>query len=111
TTHTPQDHAMSFSGSQAKRITEALCAAFPDRAELARMVKFGLNENLNTISQGATLTEDALALVEWADRLGRLAALHAAAKKENPAFSLTLADFVPAANSFRPPTLPSTFVN
>jgi hypothetical protein len=61
-------------GPQLKRCHEALMSAF-DQAGLERMVKFEMNEDLDAIAGGDTLTARIFELLEWAQRHGRLTEL------------------------------------
>ncbi|HMA34003.1 MAG TPA: effector-associated domain EAD1-containing protein, partial [Chloroflexia bacterium] len=103
---------MAVSGAHAQQLTEALCAAFPSRDALAQMVRFGLNANLATISQGADLQQDAFALITWADAQDRVGELVAAARAANPTNLALQALAAPwgSGATFLPPPLPETFV-
>jgi len=74
----------SLTGSQAKQFQEALLSAYPSRSALTRMVKFGLDENLDTITSSGNLSETDFELITWAEAQGRLEALLAAARAEAP---------------------------
>ena len=100
---------MALTGSQRKQLHAALLAAFPDRAALAQMVAFELGQNLNVISQAASLGEDMLALIQWAEARTQVEALIAAARAANPSNALLtqaaaqIADVAGAAPSGPPP--------
>lgn len=76
---------INFSASQRKEVFDALLAAFPTRADLARLVRHHLDEvTLEEISSGANLKEDLFALLQWAESHSRLVTLVRAAQAENP---------------------------
>jgi WD40 repeat protein len=76
---------MSLTGEKRKRLEEALLAAFPSWSALARLVRFGLDENLEAIvSARENLTTVVSELVSWAEARGKLAALLAGARAERP---------------------------
>lgn len=69
--------------TQVKALHVALLEAFPHRAALSRMVRFGLDENLEAIAGGNSLSDAAFALIEWAEARGKVGALVAAAREDN----------------------------
>lgn len=69
--------------TQAKALHQALLDAFPHRAALSRMVRFGLNVNLEAIAGGSSLSDIAFALIEWAEAHDKVGALVAAAREDN----------------------------
>ena len=75
---------MKLAGAEQKQLCTALLSAFPTRASLEQMVRFGLNQNLAAIAEGANLAEGVSQLVSWAEAHGQLQALIAAACAENP---------------------------
>jgi hypothetical protein len=77
-----------MSASQLFTLTyRTLLNAFPVRTELELMVKLGLHENLNTITQGNSLSDDVFRLVQWVESRGRLNELIQAAHDYNPTFA------------------------
>jgi hypothetical protein len=74
----------NLTGPQRKQLYDALLSAFPTPTDLARMVAFGLNENLAQISTGSNLGEMALSLMTWAQAQGRMEDLVRAARQDNP---------------------------
>lgn len=71
-------------GNQLQQLQAALLSAFPTEGELAQLVRFGLNENLQSISLGANLREVVFHLIEWAVAHGQLENLSRAALASNP---------------------------
>src|SRR4051812_18849677 len=64
-----------LTGQQRKDLCQALCAAFQTRSELVRMVSFGLNQNLNTLTTANGLDTTIFDLVEWVESKGLVAEL------------------------------------
>ena len=73
-----------LSGSQFKQIQDALLSAFGSREGLAMMVRFELDENLAVIAGGDTLSAQVFSLISWAESAGRVQALVAGARNQNP---------------------------
>lgn len=73
-----------MNGEQQRRLHEALLAAFPDMSSLQRMVKFGLNENLNTIANTTRLNDAVFDLLQWAESRNKITELVVAARNSNP---------------------------
>jgi hypothetical protein len=71
-------------GAQVRKLVRGLETAFPTYPALERAVRFGLDENLATISESKKLTDAAFQLVQWAEANGRVLALLDAALAENP---------------------------
>jgi hypothetical protein len=69
---------------QRKQLYNALLSAFPARSDLARMIGFGLNENLDAIAGGTSLSDTVFNLIQWATAQGRLEDLINAALSDNP---------------------------
>jgi hypothetical protein len=65
-------------------LQEALVAAFPSPSDLAQMVRFGLDENLDALTAEGSLRARAFELIKWADAHGKIEALVAAAREANP---------------------------
>lgn len=78
--------------AQARALHAALLDAFPHRASLSRMVRFGLDENLEAIAGGNSLSDVAFSLIEWAEARGKVDALLTAAREDN-ATNTRLQDF------------------
>ncbi len=75
---------MAFDGKQFKKIHEAMLHAFPNRDSLARLVRFNLNQDLQTIIRDTDQSTMIFELLEWADAHGNLDELLDAAIAENP---------------------------
>src|SRR5689334_1345398 len=75
---------MDLSGAQRAQLQQTLVNTFPKENDLAQMVSFGLNERLQAIASGTTLSEIVFNLIEWADAHGKLEQLIAAATQANP---------------------------
>jgi hypothetical protein len=67
-----------------KQLQTALLDAFRSREELARVVRYGLDENLNQITAAGPLASVVFELMEWAESQDRLDALIKEAREENP---------------------------
>jgi V8-like Glu-specific endopeptidase len=75
---------MELSSVQVQNLIEALIAAFYKKANLAQMVRFSLNENLDVIAGGADLGEIAFNLAQWAEAHERIEELLIGAREQNP---------------------------
>lgn len=75
---------MPLRGEQSKRLHRALMSAFPRRTDLAQMVRFRLDENLETIAAGGSLSDLTFGLITWAEAAGRTQELVAGALAEQP---------------------------
>ena len=73
----------NLDGKQTEELCNILARAF-DRDSLERMVKFGLDENLENVAAGNTLPGIVFKLVEWSQRHGKLTVLLKAAREQNP---------------------------
>lgn len=74
-----------LSGSQNRRLTEALLSAFPALTQLERMVKWGLDQDLAFIAGGVNLTDVVFDLLtKWAEPQGKTGELILAARAVNP---------------------------
>lgn len=71
-------------GETMKELEQALLSAFGSRTALQRMVRYGLNENLDAITTVQNLRSAVFELMDWAQAHGRLEELIAAALKANP---------------------------
>ena len=67
-----------------KQFQEALCDAFPRRAALMQMARFGLDENLDEVAGGETLRDLTFNLIQYAESHGKLQKLLDGALTENP---------------------------
>ena len=75
---------MKLNGTQLQQILNALISAYPNISALERMVRFGLNENLQSIAGGSSLTDVVFQLISWAQAQGRLEELVREAYQQNP---------------------------
>lgn len=73
-----------LSGSQVQRIKEAIVGGY-DLDELRSMVRTHLDESLSHLVGGGPLDTQVFALIEWAERTGRVLELVRAATTANPA--------------------------
>ncbi len=77
------DPPVKLRGEQVQQIQDAIVAGYtPDT--LRAMVRTRLDENLDSIAQGNTLRAQVFALIEWAEREGRVAELLQSAHAANP---------------------------
>lgn len=68
-----------------KKLVDAIVSAYPSKEDLAMMVQFGLDENLEAIAGGANLRQLAFSLVyKWAIPRGKRDLLIIAAYENNP---------------------------
>ncbi|MFO0652996.1 MAG: pentapeptide repeat-containing protein [Polyangiales bacterium] len=72
-----------LTGPQSQQLHEAIVAAFPSRAELARAVRFGLGENLDVVADEGALADVVFKLIQWAEAHGRVDDLITAAQQLN----------------------------
>lgn len=75
---------MQLTGQQLKQFRDALLSAFPTSGDLAQMVSFELNENLNAIAGGQNHSEVVFNLIQWAQARGQSEQLMSAATNMNP---------------------------
>lgn len=75
---------MRLSGRQYQKLQEALVQAFPRHADLAQMVRTGLDVNLDHVAGGGNLQDVAFYLIQWAESRGRLDHLLWAAQSSAP---------------------------
>jgi effector-associated domain 1 (EAD1)-containing protein/trypsin-like peptidase len=75
---------MEINNQQWRALRGALVEAFPTRADLAEMVLFQLNENLDAITGEGPLNHVVLELIRWARARGWLAILVLGARRERP---------------------------
>ncbi|WP_414587360.1 effector-associated domain EAD1-containing protein [Scytonema sp. PCC 10023] len=74
---------MPLNGIQFRQLQLALLSAFPNRAKLKQMVRFGLEENLDAIATGENDEEVVFQLIDWAESNGNLENLLIAARNED----------------------------
>jgi hypothetical protein len=74
---------MQLKGKQFRYLQEALLGAFPNRAKLKQMVRFGLEENLDAIATGENDEDVVFKLIDWAETNGNLENLLIAARNED----------------------------
>lgn len=104
---------MKLSGSQLSQLQAALLDAFRSQSDLARMVRFGLDAQLNEISsEKSKLPDIVFDLINWAETNNRIDDLLQAATKANSGNRL-LRDFAVMYESARlaapkPTTKPET---
>lgn len=76
---------MQLTGKQVRQLQEALLTAFPQRSDLTRVVRFGLDQYLDNITTAGTYSQVVFELIEWAEAHNQITALLEAACAENPA--------------------------
>jgi hypothetical protein len=79
---------MSLTGQQYHQLTKALLSAFPTHNKLRQLVRFRLDQNLDELALGDSLTDIAFKLIEEAEAGGwtpRLVEAARASRPENPA--------------------------
>ena len=72
-----------LTGEQLQALWQALLDGYTE-STLAQLVRFQLNERLDTIAPGETFADRVYHLIDWADRMGRLPLLIAKAQAGNP---------------------------
>ena len=76
---------MKLSGSELKKLVDAIVGAYPTLQDLAMMVQFELEENLDAIAGGGNLKQLVFNLVtKWAIPRGKIYRLILAAYESNP---------------------------
>lgn len=106
--HDREDPSM-MNGSDRKKLHNALLNAFPTADALARLVRFGLDENLENITSRGNLADRTFDLIEWAESQGRTLDLFRAARQEVPgnvALAALEPTFRPEVRPPNPPTIP-----
>lgn len=73
---------MQLKGKQFQQLQEALLGAFPNRAKLKQMVRFGLEKNLDAIATG-NHDNVVFELIQWAQTNGSLENLLIAARDKD----------------------------
>jgi hypothetical protein len=81
---------MPLSGPQAEALHRAILDAF-SQPELEQLLRHKLNQRLDEIAARGSLSETAHAVVDWADRRGRIPGLVVAILEERPNKPLVLA--------------------
>jgi hypothetical protein len=74
---------MALSGTQYKSLHAALLGAFT-KSSLKQMLRFEMEEDLDHIAGGGSLSEIVSALLDWSERHGRTNDLVEAAHRDNP---------------------------
>ncbi len=76
---------IKLSGAECKKLVNAIVSAYPTKNDLAMMVEFELEENLEAIAGGENLTDIVFKLVtRWAIPRGKLYRLILASYETNP---------------------------
>ncbi|MEH2334375.1 effector-associated domain EAD1-containing protein [Nostoc sp.] len=76
---------MNLSGAELKKLVKAIVSAYPTKSDLAMMVEFELEENLEAIAGGENLTDIVFKLLtRWAIPRGKTYRLILAAYETNP---------------------------
>lgn len=96
-----------LTGDQLERLHAALLDAF-SRAELAQLARLALDQNLDAIAGPGSLSEAISALIQWAERHGRMGDLAAAAARGRPQ-SRALAALAAALGGAPPASTPAGF--
>lgn len=79
---------MRLTSEQCRRLTDAMVKALRKKPVVERVVRFGLNEDLDAIVAGDTLTDIVFNLVMWVEAQERLEELVVEARRENQGNSL-----------------------
>ncbi len=79
---------MRLAREQCRRLTDALVKALRKKSVVERVVRFGLDEDLDAIVGGDNLTDIVFNLVMWVESRERLEDLVVEARRENPGNSL-----------------------
>lgn len=74
---------MRLSSEQCRKLTDALVQALRKKPTVERVVRFGLNENLDAIVPDGALTDIVFNLILWAESQERLEELVVEARREN----------------------------
>src|SRR3954469_24756506 len=75
---------MELSGAQEEQLQSALLSAFPTRFAVEQLMRYGLDQNLNTLAGDVALSEVTFRVIEWAKATGNLPARIAKARQQNP---------------------------
>jgi len=76
--------ATKLNGKQIEALTNVLAESFPRIDQLERVVKFGLNTDLEAISDNQNLVDACFDLAQWANSQGLVSELLDAAFEQNP---------------------------
>ncbi len=71
----PEPNLLNLSGSDKRRLREAVLSAYPSQGDLQIFVEEYLNENLAAIAGGDNLSQVVFKLIQWAIAKGRIEAL------------------------------------
>ena len=74
---------MKLTGKQKQALNNALLSAFPTRGNLAQMMVFQMEENLETVAGGDTYSDVVLNLIQWAESRGLIEKLIVSARTQN----------------------------
>ncbi|MDY6896753.1 MAG: SUMF1/EgtB/PvdO family nonheme iron enzyme [Cyanobacteriota bacterium] len=75
---------MGLTGSERKKLRQAIINAYPSKAKLKMMVSDELEENLDAIAGGENLDEIVFNFIEWAESQGKIQRIIDAAIRTNP---------------------------
>lgn len=76
---------MNLSGNDSKKLLDSMLLAYPNKNDLEQMVKFKLEENLDSIAGGQTTKEIIFSLISyWAEARGKLKKLLEAVSQDRP---------------------------
>jgi CHASE2 domain-containing sensor protein len=109
----PKPAVKKLSGDERKELEDAIINAYPDQAELERVIKHTLDKNLNELTKSGTYRDIVFDLIKWAVAEGelQLESLIAALYKGKPgnqqlkAITKKLFPSVVEANKLRPTVL------
>lgn len=79
-----ETHSEQLTGEQIQALWQALLDAYTP-STLAMLVRFQLNERIETIAHGDNFSDQVYHLIDWAERTGRIEELIAKAQAEQPA--------------------------
>src|SRR5690348_9048320 len=96
---------MPLTPTQRKQLQTALLDAFRSREELARVVRYGIDQNLNDITAPGPLVDVVFGLIDWAESHDTLDALIKEAREENPGNRLLKEFATDYAAAPQPPAL------
>ncbi|MDQ2806840.1 MAG: SIR2 family protein [Chloroflexota bacterium] len=74
----------ALTGPQMRQLHEALLAAFPQVEDLRLLVRFELEQNLQSLVKSSTVSAMMLELIDWAEAHGQLYRLIQGAQNTNP---------------------------
>src|SRR5260370_37685031 len=79
----PRSRDMELSKMQRRQLKKALISAFPTHGDLAQMVNYHLDEDLEVIAAGTKHSEVVFNLINWARSQGRIMELIQEAQRAN----------------------------